>query len=208
MKKNTLILLTLILLISTLTHAQKFPYQTYMSSDVTYLGLDFTHARMVDTYAFPDAQNLQGTLLYQWNHMVTSEPDKYNIPKYFGKPTIVVNLDIMDERNRNIDASTLIQENPYTFNQDEIPQIVKTIDFGDIKGLAMFYVVVSYNKVALIGSYYLVLYDIDNSEILFVKSYNAKPKGFGLRNFWAKTYYKVLKATSSDRTSIWSVDAP
>jgi hypothetical protein len=130
--------------------------------------------------------------------MVTSEPDKYDITKFFKKPSIVINLDIMDERNGNIDASTLIQDNSYKFQEGDITEIVSAIDFGDLNGLAMFYVVMSYNKVDLKGYYYLVLYDIDNSELLFVKPYNAKPKGFGLRNFWAKTYHLVLKEASSD----------
>jgi hypothetical protein len=98
MKKNSLLLLTQLILLSGIINAQVFPYKAYMSSNVTYLGLDFTHARMVDSYAFPDVEKLQGSLL-QWNHMVTSEPDKYDITKFLKKPSIVINLDIMDKRN-------------------------------------------------------------------------------------------------------------
>jgi len=203
MKKNSLFTLSLLLFISVLTNAQKFPYETYMSSNVTYLGLDFTHARMVDKYAFADAENVQGTLLYQWNHMVTSEPDKYDVPKYFGKPTLVINLKIMDDRNSKVDASTLIQDEYYTLKRNEVPQIVSTIDFGELEGLAVFFLVGSYNKVILNGAYFLVVYDIDNSEILYVKNYTAKPKGFGLRNFWAKTYYIILKQVHSDWKNKW-----
>ena len=203
MKKYSLFLLTQLILFSSHVNAQVFPYETYMSSNVTYLGLDFTHARLVDTYAFADTEIVRGTLLYQWNHMVTSEPDKYDVPKYFGKPTIVLNLKIMDDRNSKIDATTLIQDGFYTLKRDEVPQIVSSIDFGGLEGLAVFFIVGSYNKIILNGAYFLVVYDIDHSEILYVKNYSAKPKGFGLRNFWAKTYYTILKQVQSDWKRNW-----
>jgi hypothetical protein len=207
MKKNSLFLLTQLFLFSGFVNAQVFPYETYMSSNVTYLGLDFTQARLVDTYAFPDAENIRGTLLYQWNHMVTSEPDKYDIPKYFGKPNIVLDLKIMDDRNSKIDDSTLVQDEYYSLKKIDIQIVVNTIDFGELEGLAMFFIIGTYNKVVLNGTYFLVLYDINNTEILYVKKYSAKPKGFGLRNFWARTYYHVLKYVNSDWKNEWPIGA-
>ncbi|NOX86391.1 MAG: hypothetical protein GXO86_10590 [Chlorobi bacterium] len=51
----------------------------------------------------------------------------------------------------------------------------------------------SYSKPNVQGAYYVTFFDIATKKVLSTERMLAKPGGFGLRNYWAKTYYTVLK---------------
>ena len=203
MKKQALLIFISFLLLSGSAFSQKFPYSTFQSASVTYLGLDFTHARFVDELAFQEPSALP-KLIKQWNHMSTLEPEKYNFAAAVMKDNVKENLEIMDARNAMIDPTTVIQNKPYNLNIDDIPRYAGEINFEDIQGLAAFFIVETYDKPQLIGSYYFVIYDVDNDEVLFVKKYVEKPRGFGLKNFWARTYYLILEQIKVDMKKYWS----
>ena len=82
--------------------------------------------------------------------------------------------------------------------------MTRTVDYGDLNGLVVYFIVGTYNKGAVLSTYFLVLYDIDNSELLFMKKYSAKPGGFGFKNYWARTYYEVLLQVEKDMKKKWS----
>lgn len=184
--------------------SQDFPYETYKSSKVTYLGIDYTQARFVDDVAFISPEELTNKYFKVWNHMIISEPDKYDFKKFTDKSTAIIDLTMMNERNSKIDPSNIVQNDFFELKLNEIPQIVRTMDFGDLDGLATFFIVGTYNKNALMASYFLVVYDIDQVEILYLKKYTSKPAGFGFKNYWARTYYEVLLQVEKDNKKKWS----
>lgn len=202
-KKNILLPVFLVIMVIS-GYAQKFPYDQYVKSNTTYLGLDYTYARFINRAAFTDQQAIKDKFIWQWNHMLDLEPEKYDFNKFTENSKSDIFLDIMDERNKTIDPAVLIQDEYYDINMKDIPAIVDEINFGDLKGLASFFLVGTYNKNALMATYYFVLYDIDAGTILFTKKYSTKPGGFGLRNYWARTYYNVLLSLENDWKNEWS----
>ena len=192
------------LLITIAMYSQDFPYETYKSSKVTYLGLDYTQARFVDDVAFVSAEELSTKFFKTWNRMLVTEPDKYDFKKFTDKANAIIDLSIMDERNSKIDPSNIIQNDFFDLKQSEIPQIVRSMDFGDLDGLVAFFIVGTYNKNAALASYFLVLFDVDQVEILYTKKYTSKPAGFGFKNYWARTYYEVLLQVEKDNKKKWS----
>jgi hypothetical protein len=184
--------------------AQDFPLETYKSSKVTYLGLDYTHTRFIDDIAFMNADELVNKYMKLWNHMLVSEPEKYNFKKFTDKSSAIIDLKMMKERNAKIDPSTIVQNDFFDLKLNEIPQIVRTMDFGDLDGLAIFYIVGTYNKNTAVASYFFVIFDVNQDEILFTKKYTTEPGGFGLKNYWARTYYNVLTMLEKDYKKKWS----
>jgi len=204
MKNLNYVLALMLSIVSFSVSAQNFPLETYKSAKITYLGLDYTHTRFIDDFAFTSAEELTTKLIRTWNHMIISEPDKYDFKKFTNKSEAIIDLELMNERNKKIDPSLIIQNDFFDLKLEEIPQIVRTIDFGDLDGVVTFFIVGTYNKNALIASYYLVLYDIDQAEMIYSKKYTSKPGGFGVKNYWARTYYDVLLQVEKDYKKKWS----
>lgn len=204
MKKAIFLLVAVMLISVSNLFSQDFPYETFKSSKVTYLGLDYTHARFVDDLAFTSPDELVSKFFKTWNHMLIVEPDKYDFKKFTDKSTAIIDLNMMDERNSKVDVANVVQNDFFELKQNEIPQIVRGMDFGALDGIAVFFVVGTYNKNAAIASYFLVLFDIDQDEIIYTKKYVTKPSGFGFKNYWARTYYEVLLQLEKDNKKKWS----
>jgi len=203
--KNTNYVFALILSIISLSlNAQNFPLERYQSEKVTYLGIDFTQTRFIDDIAFKSSTLLTTKYFKLWNHMIISEPDKYDFKKFTDKSDAIIDLNIMNERNSLVDSNLIVQNEFFDLKREDIPQIAQTIDFGQIDGMATFFVVGTFNKNALMATYFLVVYDISQAEVIFIKKYTAKPGGFGFKNYWARTYYDVLLQVEKDYKKKWS----
>ena len=53
------------------------------TTDVVWFGIDFTQARLVGSEGFTDVQKIKDYYFNEWNNVVVTESDKYNIQKYF-----------------------------------------------------------------------------------------------------------------------------
>ncbi|MEI6311481.1 MAG: hypothetical protein WCP57_04385 [Bacteroidota bacterium] len=52
---------------------------------VVWFGVDFTQARLIGYEGFTDVQKIKDYYFNEWNNVIVTESDKYNIGKYFQK---------------------------------------------------------------------------------------------------------------------------
>ena len=158
---------------------------------ITWIGIDYSVAKFVGAAGFTDAEELPKYLL-AWNDFVITEPDKYDVKKALGVPSVTIDLAYTYATNKELDTKAMIQEEAYEISQEQAEAVAKSYDLSKIEGTVALLVAECYNKKVTKGSHWLVMIDAQSSEILSAERFVEKPGGFGLRNYWARTIYELL----------------
>ncbi len=162
------------------------------SNEITWLGLDFSKAKMVGSAGFSDPAQIQSYYFNTWNSVLLTEKDKYNISKYYKKPTVKVNLDIAKSRNEKVIASSLVTDNTYTITEKDVEAVVKNYKLKE-GGEGLLMVVESFSKMEELAYVYVVKFDTKTGKIIEMKKQTGKPGGFGIRNYWLAAILNIMK---------------
>ena len=160
-------------------------------SEITFYGLDFSNVRLVGSEGFTDPYAIKNQFFKSWNNLFIAEPDKYNLAEVFGKSNVTINLDIVTERNEMPDPGELVIDEPYSFGEEVVSDIIAEYDTGE-EGIGLVFIIESFNKIDEMGYMWVTFFDMSTGEVLFAKHMAGDAGGFGLRNYWAKSYYNVM----------------
>lgn len=199
-----------ILLISFLTTSSLFA-QT--KSDVfrpevavTWLGLDFTSAKLLgDRERFGSESDVRH-LIDAWNDLILKEPDKFDIAKTIGRTKVENAVEITNEHNTELDVMSMFsnEEKDYLhIKTSDVEEIVAGYDFKSLSGIGLMFNVESFNKLNEEGSIWITFIDMGTKEVLFTERMVAEPKGFGMRNFWAGCIYTILAKIQKKEFEMW-----
>jgi len=206
MKK--LIFFSLLLLAGHTLTAQKTIKDVFSSGEVIWYGLDFSYARFNSIYGVEpgSGEDIRDNLIPAWNKLILVEPRKYDMGTTFSKGPVKNNIQPVTEINSKIDASQIIVESSYKFDNPEevIASAVRRYQGGEYdSGLGLVFVIESFDKPALEASLYIVFFDIASREVLLAERMVGVPVGFGLRNHWAGGIYAVLKQIRKTEYKAW-----
>jgi hypothetical protein len=56
------------------------------------------------------------------------------------------------------------------------------------------------------GYMWVVFFDLSNKNILLMENMTGKAGGFGWRNYWARSFYTVLKEIEKTRYNLWLME--
>jgi hypothetical protein len=171
-------------------------------SEITFYGLDFSNVRLVGSEGFTDPYAIKNQFFKSWNNLFIAEPDKYNLAEVFGKSNVTINLDIVTERNEMPDPGELVIDEPYSFGEEVVSDIIAEYDTGE-EGIGLVFIIESFNKIDEMGYMWVTFFDMSTGEVLFAKHMAGDAGGFGLRNYWAKSYYNVMKDIGKKQWKIW-----
>ncbi len=158
---------------------------------IVWCGIDFTRAKFVRITE--TAQQVKD-VLEPINNLIPSEPNKYNISKYFEKQTVLISLTTVQKRNEGINPSKLLAADPITLTRDDIQEVVSAYaGVSNKAATGLIFVVENCDKSALQASIYVCFFDIGTGKIIYMAKDEGKPRGFGLRNYWAGAVYQVMK---------------
>jgi hypothetical protein len=191
-----LILLFAIALMATTSLTAQNASQIAGASQWTWFGIDYTHCYFLMPMDFPSVSDLEAKF-EAWNNLVLTERDKY-IDKTIGKSRkIKYDIDMIKERNAEIDAKSRLTEDGFKtshLSSDMIQDIVDNYDIDEgMKGIGLVLIAESYSKPNVKGAYYVTFFDMESRQVLYTERMLGKPSGFGLRNYWAGSYRDVLK---------------
>ena len=195
MKKILTLVVTLLFIGGAI--AQDFPADRYKSESVTWLGLDFTKAKLVNHDAFTNPYAIVNSMMRSWNNIVLAEPDKYNLPRYLHNSKLKIDLKYTDKINMEIDPDALVQNEPYHVSIEDIIADAKKYK-GQGEGLGVVMYVESFDKPALNGFFWFTIVDLKSGEVIYYKKVSGKPGGFGVRNYWLGSFYKALRQLDKD----------
>lgn len=167
------------------------------SSSVTWFGLDYSEAYFIGSEGFTDPGQIKDRYFKSWNHLIQQEPEKYTIGKFYRKSNVEYDLSAVMKRNEGVDIYKRIVDDhsqAVKLNEEKIREMISEYeyDYGD-QGLGLVFIVESYDKVLVKATYWVTFFDMSTREVLQTRRMTAEPGGFGIRNYWASTYYKVMK---------------
>lgn len=167
------------------------------SSSVTWFGLDYSEAYFIGSEGFADPYQIKNRYFKSWNNLILQEPEKYNIEKFYRKSNVEYDLSVVLKRNEGVDIYKRIVDDhsqASRLSESKIQEMIREydIDFNS-QGLGLVYIVESYDKILVKATYYVTFFDIASREVLETRKRESEPGGFGIRNYWASTYYKVMK---------------
>lgn len=163
------------------------------SNEITWFGLDFSKAKMVGSAGFSNPAEIQSYYLNEWNSIIIKELKKYDISKFYVKPTVKVFLDKAKENNNKVIASSLVTDNTHTITQADVQSVVKQYKGKGGSGEGLLFVVESFDKSRERAVVYVVLFDISSGTIKKMEKKEGAPSGFGFRNYWLGAIYQIMK---------------
>jgi len=192
MKKSLVILLAAFLAAAT-SFGQKSDISNAKSW--TWLGIDYTHCYFITSMDFIDADDLLSKTK-AWNNLVYTEREKY-IEKALEGKNVTFSADMIKDMNMEIDMESRITNDESLYKHldpTQAEQIVSNYKIpDDLSGVGLVFIAESYNKPEEAGAYYVTFIDLSTKKVLSTERMTGKAKGFGLRNYWAYTFYKVLQ---------------
>ncbi|SEM21870.1 hypothetical protein SAMN04488505_103701 [Chitinophaga rupis] len=174
------------------------------SEPLTYLGIDFTQARVIGEPVM-DANDMRDRNFPAINAVVVNEPKKYDIAGAFHK-TVNTDLALVNKHNETTNTATLKSDNASDYNrlkQEDVEKLVKSYNFNGKKGVGLLFVMDGMSKAEKAANVYVTLIDMDTKKVLLAEKIEGKAQGFGFRNYWAYTIHKVLEEVEKHKYKDW-----
>ena len=184
--------LLLSILIVTFFTAISIAQDSY-KKEVTWLGLDFTEAKLFPKTAFTNPEVIKEDYLLKWNQIVLNESKKFNVSKFFKIETLHYDLSIVEKKNSAISAENLIVDNSkQPFSEQNVTNII--LQYPKTEGIGLVFIVESFDKINTTGTFWATFFDRSTLEVLSTKKIQGATSGMGIRNYWGNSLYRAMKS--------------
>ena len=181
--------------------------ELFNSDEMTWFGLDFSRVKLLGSSEFTNLSEIRDYYFDAINDVIVTEKKKYNLSKYLRKEIVDYNLDIVRERNLNVDIEKAVTDDDRFTNfltENDIENTIKEYDLDSTSGLGVVFIVDNLNKLdGSTESMFVTYFDISTKEVLLTEKMTAKAGGFGFRNYWVSPVYKILKEIYDDKYEEW-----
>ncbi len=184
-------------------NAQYSTSDIFEVNEITWFGLDFSNVKLIGSIGFTNPESIRNHYFDTWNSLILSESKKYNLTKYFHKESVEPFLSIVTDRNTLPNPEELVIETEYSFDIERVKQIIAEYDSGDKEGIGLVFIMESLNKYEKEANIWVTFFDIKTKKVLLTEYLNGKARGFGFRNYWARTYYSVMKSAYKSARKSW-----
>jgi hypothetical protein len=181
------------------------------AKEITWFGLDFSKALFVGSFTqFADAggqssSEIKDKFMPSWNDLVVNERQKFDLKKAYSKENVIYDLDIVTKRNAAVDVANMTSLNTQAdrVKKEDVAKIVSQYKITK-KGIGLVYIVDTFDKPDEKGTIWVTFFDMATHKVLIAEKFTAKPGGFGLRNYWAKTVFEVMMKRSAEAYEGWA----
>lgn len=160
--------------------------------EVVFYGADFSKVKIFGAKESP-LQLKYG--LFQINEVFTSETNKYNVYKYFGKVVSTFDMKQTSKHNEDRDEDQLLTfDTSNELTEKDIQDVIGklTTDKKDVK-TGLIFIGEFLDKPNHTGTFQVVFFDIPTKKVIYSKRASGKAGGYGIRNYWANSIYRVMK---------------
>lgn len=210
-RKQPFLLLTLFLLCSASISGYAQSLKEFFanpSTPLTYLGVDFSLTKIQGETATPTEIKEKFEPI---NTVIITEAKKYDVTGSFKRTAPVINYpDAVNKVNDNANVAGMKTDNVSdlgSLTAEEVAKHVKTYNLSGKSGIGLVFVMEGMSKTNKEASMYAVLLDLGTKKVLNSEKITGKAQGFGFRNYWAYTVYKVLHTISTDKYKDWAKTA-
>ncbi len=176
------------------------------STEVTWLGLDFSGAKFIGDRERLGSESDIRHLIDAINELMITEADKYNVAAAIQRKTVDNEIEVTNEHNAELDVLAMISadgKDHIHLNRSQVEEIISSYDFKGKSGIGLMFNVESFNKLLEEGSFWITFVNMGSKEVLFTERLTAPPSGFGMRNFWAGSVNGVLAKIKKKEFENW-----
>lgn len=201
--KKLILIAGIFLVFSFVSKGQYTPADVFKVDNITWYGLDFSNIKLIGSEGFTDPYAVKNQFFDSWNNLIITETDKYDLAGFFHKSFVENDLSIVQERNMLPDPDELVINTDYSLGEDEVKKIISEYDITDKEGIGLVFIMESFNKTDEKGYMWVSFFDIETKEVLLSNKMSGKVGGFGIRNYWAKSFYSVMKSIEKKKWKAW-----
>ncbi|HSY62885.1 MAG TPA: hypothetical protein VK796_13465 [Cytophaga sp.] len=165
---------------------------------VTWLGIDYSHVKIIGPIAEFGGQvpvtaaELQTQWYPAWNQLMVDEKEKFNLYKMLYRPNITYDLQMIKNINAASNIDSLEADKTPAYTEEQIKKFVADYPLENGFGFGAFFIVESMNKASDKAFYHIVIINMATKEVLIQARVQGNASGFGIRNFWAGSYYDAM----------------
>jgi len=174
--------------------------------EITWLGLDFSAAKLLGDREKYGSESDVKHLMTSWNELILAEPDKYNVAKAVGRSKVTNAIEVVNDRNSEVDAQAIFTDDQKDYlhiKPSDVEAMVSGYDFKGKTGIGLVFIVETFSKPNVEGSMYVTFVNMGSKEVLFTEHLTGEPKGFGMRNYWAGSVFNVLTKMQKKEFENW-----
>lgn len=206
MRTRKIAIIVVMTLFCATLHAQDMQDIFDRKTPVTWLGLDFSGARLIgDRQRLGSISDVQH-LIEAWNDLMVKEAEKYDVAIAIDKIKAENAIEITKEHNAGLDVSEMFSnelKDHFHLRPDDIVAIVADYDFKGKTGLGVMFNVESFSKLNDEAALWVTFINMGTKEVFFSERVTGEPGGAGLRNYWANAVYNIMKSMRKKEFEMW-----
>lgn len=188
----------IILLLGLISAVQAFSQNAaavFKSDSIVYYGLDFSNCRLMGDFGTADPNTLKTKMFVEWNDVIVDEQTKYDLKKTFEKSKVHYDIKPVSAQNAKTDEAQIKTTNSdYFINPQIVQKSISAYGPGDKKaGIGLVFVVETLDKTIQVATAYVTFFDIATKKVLFTEKMRGTAGGIGLKNYWAKSFFGMMK---------------
>ena len=204
------LLFFIILSFSNLFHAQEALDLFKVSEHkISWLGIDFSHVKLIGGFTqFSGAGSqsvvdIRDDFFPSWNNLVLAEPDKYDLKGMLRKGEVIYDISMIMNINSTCPVEEMEDQNTPNYTLENIKEFVSLYPIESKTGIGILLIAESLNKNAQEAHFHFVAINMSTKEILIHERLRGEPTGFGLKNYWAGSIYRIMKDIRDSHYQKW-----
>lgn len=174
------------------------------STPLTYLGVDFSATKIEgETATAAEIVNKFEPI----NNVIVTEAKKYDVAGAFKRTNVSNFLEAVQKLNAAVNPATIkangVADLEKGLTPADIDKQVKKYDLHGQKGIGLVFIMDGMSKTNKEAYVYATLIDLSSKKVLLTERFTGKAQGFGFRNYWAYTIYKVLNSIDNGKYKEW-----
>jgi len=204
MKKQIIIILLLSFSIANFAQTAGDLFKTG-DAKIIWLGVVFSHVKLIGITDIGEVSTseIRDKYFRQWNYLILSEPDKYDINGMLYRWDISSDIEMVMNLNAKTNLENMETYNAPQYTKEDIEGFVKEFDLNEKEGIGVLFLAECLNKIKTEAYFHFVAINMNTKEVLLHERLRGVPSGFGLRNYWAGAIYRIIKDIKSTYYKNW-----
>ncbi len=170
---------------------------------ITYYGVDFSKGHYFGEIGTVDINEMID-LTNKINELIVKEASKYNIAEAIQRTEMSTKTDLTLTQNASIDTKKFIVfgKDDDRLSEDKIKKAISKYSISG-KGIGIVFMVDIMDKSTAQTTIWVTFFNEGNKKLLFTEKLSGKAGGFGFRNYWARSFYGIIKDMKALKFKIW-----
>lgn len=159
--------------------------------NIDFYGIDFSKAK---TYGAAESSEQFSTAFKAINMLLINEKSKYDLGRYLFQDDVALHLKHLNSTHDFVASQSDIstEENKYQLDQTAVEELIKGYEVESKYEIGSVLIAELLNKQGGYATYYFAFFDNKTKDIIAIYPMKCKARGFGLRNFWARSAFEAI----------------